>query len=736
MEELYLNDTLINLPTRSVSMNYQINDVGSIIDRQADYSNSVKIPKTVENIKTLDFLAVGGSTSRKPYETVKVKYIINGIEIISSGNGILTDTGKEFSLVIYDGNISMKDLLSDSTLQDLDWSSYAHTLTETSFFDTFSKTSGYIYGLGKFYELGSINPVAIDLQSPSFYVHTLFDMIFSQRGYTISGDIFTDADFLSRVVSMHRGYNRFASITDTTKRTFNAGTLPTFDISSGIHPTGYEEYEIDSYNATKTVNHNITVLGNLNVEIGINPWILIKNNGETIHNTQLTTDDGVNYAVNVDEYVSAAVGDYISIDVAITAEDISGLKIKFSTPFVNTYIESEASIDIDLSTLVGETKQIDFIKSIMQHFNLLFRKKRNKLEFEFKKFNSILIDRTNAEDWSGKYSRFFKESYKTKYAKDNLLKYKYDDDGTDVEQTWADGHMILDNENLPAFKTIVTSIFKASKLDGTLSVLRHWTREDEDSEIEPNEDGLRMFKINSVSGFFDYKMLFDSSGKTRFTGIYPLLDFSAVYYQKEYENNYLNFKELQEDYNKQTIELNLNIVDIYNLDFFKLKYFNQTGHYYYLNKVNGYKKNRATKVDLIRIGNDIIEGLTMVGSASGASVVAGTLTKTAFGEMIGSSIGFSLALGDLTIEYAVTLTSLAASSSNKTSSDLICTLTVNTTYYHDGAFAIPQISDVIYTDEAGTTTLNGGSNFYRLGAPYWMQVSILGVVEDIQSKNC
>lgn len=734
MEELYLNDILINLPLRSVSMNYQINDVGSIIDRQADYSNSIKIPRTAENIVAMEFLSVGGSTSRKPYEAVKVKYIVNGIEVISDGTGVITKTDKDFSLVIYDGNISMKDLLSDSTLQDLDWSSFAHTLTESSFFDSFANTSGYIYGVAKFINTRIGDTASIDATSPSFFIHTLFDMIFNSRGYIVSGDIFTDEDYLSRVVSMHRGYDRFATRTESTKRTFNAGTLPTFDISSGIHPTGYMEYEIDTYSAVTSVNHRITIFGNLDVEIGTDPVLIIKTDGDQIFVQNLESEDGILYPLDLDENISASAGQIISVVIGIIAEDVSGFKIKFDTPFVNTYYESDASISIDLATLIGETKQIDFVKTIMQHFNLLFRKKRNKSEFEFKKFNNILTDRANAEDWSDKYSRFIKESYKTKYAKDNSLKYKYDDDGTDVEQTWADGHMLLDNENLSAFKTIVTSLFKASPLESIFSVLRHWTidEDDEDEEITSNEDGLRMFKVNRLNGALVYKMLFDSSGYSTFNGDYPLLDFSAIYYQKEYENNYLNFKELQEDYNKQTLELNLSIVDIYNLDFFKLKYFNQTGHYYYLNKVSGYKKNKQTKVDLVRIGNDVIEGLTLIGTSDGTSVVAGVLSKSAFGELTGESNGASVGLGILSKDTAVTITSFIMSTGSVNDPIDICTLTPSGTYYHDGAGGIPTTGDFIYTDESGTIPLNGQDKYRRLDAPYYLQIATDGeVLQDV-----
>ena len=45
MEELYLNNILIELPSRTIARTLQINDVGEVEDRQANYSNTIKIPR-------------------------------------------------------------------------------------------------------------------------------------------------------------------------------------------------------------------------------------------------------------------------------------------------------------------------------------------------------------------------------------------------------------------------------------------------------------------------------------------------------------------------------------------------------------------------------------------------------------------------------------------------------------------------------------------------------------------
>lgn len=51
--------------------------------------------------------------------------------------------------------------------------------------------------------------------------------------------------------------------------------------------------------------------------------------------------------------------------------------------------------------------------------------------------------------------------------------------------------------------------------------------------------------------------------------------------------------------------------------------------------------------------------------------------------------------------------------------------------YHDGAGAFPANGDTVYTDSAGTTTFNGGSNYFKTrdgGTFYSIRISAAGVV--------
>tara|TARA_R110001632_G_scaffold21290_4_gene62495 strand:- start:1496 stop:2389 length:894 start_codon:yes stop_codon:yes gene_type:complete len=60
-------------------------------------------------------------------------------------------------------------------------------------------------------------------------------------------------------------------------------------------------------------------------------------------------------------------------------------------------------------------------------------------------------------------------------------------------------------------------------------------------------------------------------------------------------------------------------------------------------------------------------------------------------------------------ESSVSLTSFLVGNPSAFSSDMCTTLSSNNTYYHDGIGTFPATGDIVYTDSAGTSPLNGGT---------------------------
>lgn len=65
-------------------------------------------------------------------------------------------------------------------------------------------------------------------------------------------------------------------------------------------------------------------------------------------------------------------------------------------------------------------------------------------------------------------------------------------------------------------------------------------------------------------------------------------------------NFYKAFQSLINNYRKVKFSFNLSVIDIFNLDFFKLKYLKQTGRFYYLNDVT-HTPNKLSTVTMIEI---------------------------------------------------------------------------------------------------------------------------------------
>ena len=722
MEELYINNILIDLPENSVSRTLQINDVGDIEDRQANYSNNIKIPRTSKNIKTFEMLGIQGSNTRIQYTNVSIKYVVNGIELISNGYGVVKKTNEYYNLVVYDGNIAMSDLLGSKQLNSLDFSLYNHTLSNSLFLNSFTNTSGYIYGLAKYYDGFNTDVFDVNLITPSFFVSTLFEIIFTQKGYSITGDIFSNYDYLSRVISMNNGYERIETenkmLVFSRDNSTDPEVLDTFDIQT------LKEYLIDSYVVTSDNTHNININGLISlISVGENPAINVNVNGISLLSENIEGLSSLEYNTNV----YAKTGDVITVTLLLDSVDVSGTQtINYETNYTTTIETNNITIPIDFSKIIGEETQIDFVKDIMQRFGLVFRKIRNKKEFEFIQIKELLTDLEGAEDWSNKYSNFTSEEYKSSYGQINKIKYIYDDNDTGITPTFGNGEILIDDVNLTSEKTLFTSLFKASELtDSSLCKLQQWedVEEDDITTIIPKEDGIRIFKINKLTDSFKFRFNNSVQNSATFNGAVAYLDFNSINYQNEISTYYPEFVGMLNNYKSITLGLNLSIIDIYNLDFFKLKYFNQLGKYYYLNKVSSYKPNKITKVELIQISDKILGENEIIGNYSGYSTYSATLTSVSYGGMIGSYNGNSNYMATLRVSVLKDFLM-----SDGVDESLVCSETPNTTYYHNGVSSNPSINDTIYTDSLGSSPVVGNNKYFKIPLGEYVQINNSGLV--------
>lgn len=613
MEELfYLDGIEIDIIPNSIARTLQANSIGELKDRQANFSSTVKAPFTPKNIATMKYLGVTGNESRQPYVKIPCKYVVEGIELVPFGFAVVKQTAKFYEFVIYDGNISLSEMLEGKKLNDLDWSLYNHNLNFTNYLGSFTNTSGYIYVKGRYVKSKSEdkdNYYAsldnnLDLQSPSFFIHTLFDMIITQNGHTWSGDISTDQNFLKCLTSVESGHNQVI-VDGSPSEEFNGGYyFAPYSQTSTMNP--FEDTNVIASWTTGTGwSNQVSVVGTWELLQGTSAYLEIKIGAAII------TSKNIFSQIDLNELISFSCPPSSAVQLTIRSYSFDAgasfvVSYNIDVGMVATAF-GDRHIAIDFSEIIGETTQLAFMKDIMQKFGLMFQKRAFSNHYDFVKTEDLFSDRANSEDWTDKIIELKKTVYKPPYAKTNIARYKYD---TDIEP-FADGVLEIDNDVVKYESTLFTSIFKASSLAGFYPAgrfqLYHWTHEAKvEDEVEYYEflqtkDSLRFFNYEMYAGDTITYRFSDDSNTQQFTGDVPRFTMVDADFQFFLDTYYTKIKIAFDKFKLKTFIMHLDLLDIFNLDFKRLKYDKNTGKYYYLSKISNHKPSTLTNVELIEV---------------------------------------------------------------------------------------------------------------------------------------
>lgn len=629
MNRIIVNGDEVDLfEGESVSLNIQLNTISDISTRNSSHSNTIKIPRTAKNSRLLGFLGINGNTSRFPYEKIRCSYTQNTIPIFNNGYLQVTNTSDDYyKIVLYDGVIDMKERLKGKKMSDLDMVQYQHILNTSQYTESFNNTEGYMYAFGNYGTQAPIDTIRIDYQVPVFFMHTLWDEIITQAGYTYEGDIFSETDFTNKLVTPSNGITVFdVGGIDTPLGNYNNGTIDEEftepNQTTRIYSLPFNENS--SPNSGLTTNpFSVTVNYEGQLIIDMSTFHTIKNGEATVNILQNNENllsvelDGV-FSGTTEAYFifNVSDGDEISANVEATSEYLNASNFKLDIEVENTieFRKQTGGQIINPNDYYGDIDQDKFIKDIMQHYGLIV-KPDSESHLRFKTIESILTDTDNAEDWSDKVILITNENYKiSSYAQNNICKYKYES----IETLFPhNGSFEVVNEYLDDEKTLFTSEFKMRKKEfdrfgRPIYSIPLWIETyDEDTgnleEVTTGKTELSFFNYITSNETVNLKFL-DSGSIVSYTGDIPILSNTDIKYQYFLDTYYTTFSALLSTYKELTVELNLNSLELHNLDFFRLKYLKQTGKYYYLNKVKT-SSNGITKAELIEINEKPINNI-------------------------------------------------------------------------------------------------------------------------------
>lgn len=623
-EQLFLNKKRVDLLPKPITRKIQIADIGDIASRKSTYSYSIKIPRTSNNIQVLDMLGVIGNVSRKPFENVVADYVVDGVPLVVNGYVVISSTGEYYELNIYDGVIDLGEKLKGKKMSDLQLINLNHILTAQEVVDSFSNSEGFIYGLANF-GLGIYSNVKVEQIAPSIFTHTLFRKIFESIGLNLIGDFFnSNENYLTEVVTPEKGI----IIEDSAFESFSKGSFSTLSVYEYDSSNTYIDFEIQlepfgimegaSVDGKEIV---FDIAGTYKIEIDVTYYtyrtylsfyVVIADKAQVYQSLSGYSNNGSqNGTKKVSMTFTVEEGDKVSFwiygssyyDGYYNGGNYDYYEVNYQVETSGLLFLQEGGQLINMKDYLGETLQLDFVKDIINRYGLVLNPISNSSDYNFKQIEELLLDRENAEDWTEKLKKINGEDYVSGYAKKNIAAYQYPEE---ILVPNNDGEIVTENENAETEKNLFTSIFQIPNEAGgllgkTAYSIPLWETKIENSisVIKLKETPIKVMRLTRVDSYVTVGLFNDVTPIVVEEGV-PVLTLENMFLNYNLVNYYKAFKNLINNYKEVDCEVNLSIIDVFNLDFFRLKYLKQTGRYYYLNTVT-HTPSKLSKAVMIEI---------------------------------------------------------------------------------------------------------------------------------------
>ena len=610
---LIIDGVEIPIKKESIYQSKQVNTLFRLDNRQTNYTNSFKLPKTPEVTKAFSLLGIVGNTSRDPYEKNNTQLLSDSGEcFIYNGFSVIQSVDEYINVTVYDGNIDIYQAMGSDKLSDIPMPLLNHQKNVANVANsTINITAKYRYMLADFGAKTKTNGglINIDYMCPFASVKYMWDCIFEHYGFTYEGSVFNTAEFTNLWLSYPKG-TAGAEVNTTvfvasqpTIQSFgnflSFGTPTTVTDASFLTPNTLVVNKSGRYRIELNTTVNTSIFGSYG-KISI-----VKNTSEDAQNAipydvlhegfiELFTDTNI----TIDKYFDLQEGDQIKIAFSVINQN-PNFSFFTSSNIQLTRIENAS---IDFTDSFSEFTVRDFFNEILYKFGLTPIKDKYTNKYTFKLLSELLVS-GNAVDWSDKFVSVTNESYVLdSYGQNNYFKYKYHDEN----DTHFNANLPVNNETLESEKTILQSkTFAPSKMENGALIWKMFDREiKDDGQVDfKNLTGRFFFATSNVKIMAPGTRI--GSDKIPAVATYlrayqPLFKYQDWnYIMNKY---YSSFNRILQDSVYMKVRMNLNDFDILNLDFGKMVYIEQLSNYYLIQKIDKYKEGGGvTDVELVRV---------------------------------------------------------------------------------------------------------------------------------------
>ncbi|WP_312557905.1 hypothetical protein [Empedobacter brevis] len=643
MKELYLNNQLCELnQSDPIQYNFQVNDIGDVESRQTTFTNTISLPRTKRNTMIFEGLGLVGDTSILPYQKINASLFEDTIPVIYNGWAIVNNTDDSYNLNLYSGIIDLFKAIENKTIgTDLDISETEHNKDLYSVYNSF-QNEYYRYIIADYNGKSHLSIrgeyfVNIEYLIPSIRCKYLIEKIQETFGFTFIGSVFSNPKYLnwwmtypkpspeiSEEITIDPVLVSTGSVLNLVNPLYDDG-ISYIDLNNGFNAIEGEWLNDKEYKVEKAGTYNIKYKGDglakyyweepndqtdpRRIDNRTPNLTLCINGNQTNKKIYMDNKDlEINFSVNIGDVISFV---YVEIYENRPSWGLNELIIdnfNFSIYQISLGVISfkDALIDFGIK---------DFFKEFLWQFGLTpIPLKDNKVLF------LTTDERINAEvvNWTDKFNGRINEEYVyNNYAQRNNFKYKYNTENSN----YNDGFLKVNNQNLEdEVDSIQSKIYtvekdkinfpvsSTQKFDSNVYMI--WQKEvqekeDENgnptTEIKYKDLSNRYYFIRSKENQNEINLSYERINDSIKVPGFAQEDYSDLSFSEIIKNEYLSLDSLINNSRKHFIKLkNLTPVDIQNLRFDVVYYFEQEQQYYILNKLP-YQNAKENIGEFIRV---------------------------------------------------------------------------------------------------------------------------------------
>lgn len=636
-----------------IAADYGISPVGDISTRDSIRSVEFKLPKVNPNLEAIGWADIMISESALPYTLMDAYLWVDGIDM-NIQKAQLTDVNDFINIKIFGGNITFYSFIKEGMLSDLDLSEFDHTVDWTNISAHLTSTTGYLYPIIDYGALSTTSNTIVvnyntDLQlTPGIFLHTIVSKMVENLGYTLTGNVYNDPDYLSLLIPF-----------------------------SNAKPRGMTDEEIDAVgtfnakkNATQTIPTSTTAVITFETLVDggnfVSPNFTAPKTAEySFYNRLQCNGSASGSALIVKMYKKPPVGAEVLLQSVIISPPITPILSSFFFSWnpvkveegYTVYIKGENPIPIvsvsiysgddpdgfgnsyftlkDVKDVVSygdlwktalnmpKMKQADLLKFILQEFGALLDVNESTKEVNITKFSTIVANKyvpANREDWSDLIDDSEEPSLSfdaSRYAQLNACTY-LEDEGVDKPEG-TDYDVIIENSTLKKEGDLFTAPFAATtrirKLLQKILVARinRLSFTEDRNAVLPRILIVKYITASTTITFGYWATYGSGSAAT----IGTATDICTPYFMDRNSEFQLGWRysilNLCPEFismirkPKQLKQLiRLNPLHINRLDFFKPVWIQKYSSWFYKSNINQYKytDTESTIVDLVKLPNE------------------------------------------------------------------------------------------------------------------------------------